>query len=826
MKQLKLILPIATIILVIIAMLFLKKVDHTLPESTKRVTKDTIDAKLFIALADSIRDSTPDTAIIYYNKAVELLQPMKKGFWENQILTSAYVGMAFTHSQLGDNDVAFKIDSMAVSIAAATNNKQMQAKALNVKALILARKGDFKNALNIYREAFDFAIGANDLVSQAKISSNMAQVNSFLGDYEKAIEGFSRALEIGKQLKNNQLIAGCNLNLGVVFNYYGDNKKSQKNYEDALQIYLNVEDKNGILLCYQSIGNILFETATYDKAIEFFQKSLDIALLMNDKQNTARGYYNLAEVYAALGDNKMASDLHFKSLKIKEEIGDKMGLVNEFNCIGSLYFQRNDYNDALEYYKKALSLSQELGYEKGIGNGFSNLAIVYSTLGIQDSLFIYYSKAKDIYQALGSKSNLANVYSNLGGEFVKKKDFKSAEKYLMDALKIKTELDEVDMKSQLLSQLADMYMNQALTVESIDKENLLHKAEISGLEAYNIAKRLNSLPIIHNASHVLEQIYFQMGNLSKAMEYSGIYEITNDSLFSRDKTEALTFARARWDVGKKQQEIDNLENAKKLQQKIISQKITESRQQRIIIWIIVALLVMIIGFTIIAGLYFRKKRDMLYQKQLANITMLRMQNIRNAISPHFVFNVLNNIWAIIDDRENARAQFDNLVTLIRRSLINTEKLAIPLNDEIDFVKSFLELQKLRMDNNLEVVWNIENGIDLNQLVPGMILQIPVENAIKHGLVPKKDNRILNLDISTRSGFLQFIITDNGIGLQYGSSSTHGTGTGLKVLTNTIHILNQTNEKKMTYEILNRNDEGNTGAKVIIKIPLLYNYNLG
>jgi LytS/YehU family sensor histidine kinase len=245
----------------------------------------------------------------------------------------------------------------------------------------------------------------------------------------------------------------------------------------------------------------------------------------------------------------------------------------------------------------------------------------------------------------------------------------------------------------------------------------------------------------------------------------------------------------------------------------------------VIIWIIVALLVSVVGFTILVGFYFRKKRDLQYQKQLANISVLRMQNIRNVLSPHFVFNVLNNIWAIIDDRENAKIQFDNLVNLIRRSLINTETIAIPLADEIDFVKSFLELEKLRMSDNLQVKWNIEKGVDMNLHVPGMILQIPVENAIKHGLAPKKDNRILTITIAAEQEFLRFVIADNGVGFQQGTSSSKGTGTGLRVLTNTIHILNQTNEKKMTYEIQNRDDEGLTGAKVIIKIPMSYSYNL-
>lgn len=179
----------------------------------------------------------------------------------------------------------------------------------------------------------------------------------------------------------------------------------------------------------------------------------------------------------------------------------------------------------------------------------------------------------------------------------------------------------------------------------------------------------------------------------------------------------------------------------------------------------------------------------------------------------------------MDDKENARTQFNNLINLIRRSLMNTENLVIPLNDEIDFVKSFVELQKLRMNNNLNVIWNIEKGIDLNQVVPGMILQIPVENAIKHGLAPKSDNRRLEIDIKMESGFLKMNIADNGAGIQHSSSPTTGTGTGLRVLTNTIQMLNQINIKKMSYEMFNRKEEGEEGTIFVIKIPLFYNYNL-
>jgi LytS/YehU family sensor histidine kinase len=231
-------------------------------------------------------------------------------------------------------------------------------------------------------------------------------------------------------------------------------------------------------------------------------------------------------------------------------------------------------------------------------------------------------------------------------------------------------------------------------------------------------------------------------------------------------------------------------------------------------------------FIALIVLFFRKVRALNHEKNVRKITALKMESIRGRISPHFVFNVLNNIWAIINNKETSKKHFDHLINLIRNSLINTEKLAISLTDEIDFVKSFIDLQKLIMNDNLNVIWNIDTAINLSQPIPGMILQIPIENAIKHGLAQKKDNRNLEIEIKEDPKYLRLTISDNGIGIQKSLSSTRGTGTGLKVLTNTIHILNQINEAKILFDMYNLHDKENTGTKVVIKIPINFNYNLG
>lgn len=777
-----------------------------------------------IEVADSLRNSVPDSAISYYNRAKTLLESFPDGYDRNHLLASSYVGIAFTYSQLGDLDLALKNDSIALAIALKNDDKPIQAKALNGKGLVFSRSGDYPQALSYYKEAMSLATEVNDLKLKAMITSNRAMIYAYQGDNKKAINDFSETLEIAKQTNNKLLIAGSYMNLGFIFSNFSENEKALENFGKAQDIFTQINDLNGILLCYQNLGSIAFVASKYDQAIDYYQLSINLSLEMNDKTNAAVGYHNLAEVYVSIGDYIPATDNYFKSIKIKEQLGDKKGLAMSFAGLGNLYFLRNDYNNARIYYKKSLAIDIELGLVQKEGTSYSNIAGVLSAEK-NDSALIYYNKALELQKQVGFNSGISNTYASIGNEYMRVKNYSLAEGYLNKALHLKIELSEKEEEAAVRNSLAELFLRKASFSEANEQLSLYKKAEDAGLAALNIAKEIGAKSIMRDATQILKKIYQKQGSYQKALGFADQYNVLTDSLFNKNNAEALVFAQARWNVEKKQQEITTLENTQKLDHKIIVQKETEAKQHKFIIWILVAVFLLAIATTTFIALYIRKRRDALYQKQLTNIAILRMQNIRNALSPHFVFNVLNNIWAIIDDRENARVQFDHLINLIRRSLINTEKLAIPLNEEIDFVKSFIELQKMRMDNNLEVIWNIEEGNDLAQQIPGMILQIPVENAIKHGLEPKKDNRLLLIDIKTESGFLKFNISDNGLGLQQAPSSTIGTGTGLKILTNTIHILNQINDDKMSYQITNRDVEEGPGTKVIIKIPLQYNYNL-
>ena len=223
----------------------------------------------------------------------------------------------------------------------------------------------------------------------------------------------------------------------------------------------------------------------------------------------------------------------------------------------------------------------------------------------------------------------------------------------------------------------------------------------------------------------------------------------------------------------------------------------------------------------------RKKREFLRERFFQQINRVRMENLRSRISPHFTFNVLGREINQFNGSEEVKNNLMELVKYLRRSLELTEKLSVSLQDELDFVQSYIGLESGRVGEDFTASVVVEEGLDAKSImIPSMIVQIPVENAIKHGLAGKDGEKELTIRISREGKGVRIVICDNGRGyLPQVASSTRGTGTGLKVLYQTIQLLNTKNKnEKIRFNIDNRND-GQTGTQVSVFIPFHFSYDL-
>jgi hypothetical protein len=158
----------------------------------------------------------------------------------------------------------------------------------------------------------------------------------------------------------------------------------------------------------------------------------------------------------------------------------------------------------------------------------------------------------------------------------------------------------------------------------------------------------------------------------------------------------------------------------------------------------------------------------------------RLNALRMQLDPHFLFNALNTISSQLGhDPKLARRMIEHLGDLLRLSLDPGRRQAIPLADELASLDHYLAIQKIRFGDKLAVVIRVDAGME-HALVPSMVVQPLVENAIRHGLSPRATGGTVTLTVARRGDRTVVTLLDDGVGLPAGWSAERSEGVGLSV----------------------------------------------
>jgi len=224
---------------------------------------------------------------------------------------------------------------------------------------------------------------------------------------------------------------------------------------------------------------------------------------------------------------------------------------------------------------------------------------------------------------------------------------------------------------------------------------------------------------------------------------------------------------------------------------------------------------LIIGM-FVAYTYYRRYQDQLVriantEKALSNarLTAFRMQ-----LQPHFLFNALNSVMSLIDiNAKQAKDMLGELAILMRRLLKQDQQHSVTLDEELEFIRSYLDIESIRFSDRLSVDYSIDVELG-NALVPNLILQPLIENAIKHGFSPSTEHCRISLVARQHGEQLVMRVTDNGKGCEDLNRVKHRPGVGLS---NVRKRLEQMFEEEY-YLKLFENESGGFGVE--LGIPLI------
>ncbi|GAB2630376.1 hypothetical protein GCM10027035_26210 [Emticicia sediminis] len=214
---------------------------------------------------------------------------------------------------------------------------------------------------------------------------------------------------------------------------------------------------------------------------------------------------------------------------------------------------------------------------------------------------------------------------------------------------------------------------------------------------------------------------------------------------------------------------------------------------------------------------------------IRSIKESELRTLRSQINPHFIFNSLNSIKAYIlkDHQLEASEYLTDFSTLMRAILQQSKEKFITLSEELETTLLYVKLENLRFENGFTFNFSIDKSIDTDEiLIPPMLFQPYLENAIKHGLMSKNDDRILNLSIKKGDKEeLLITIDDNGIGREQASLQRKNTLThqsmGMSINDERIQLLGVTNDLHISIKIIDKksNKGISEGTTVEINLPI-------
>jgi len=566
-------------------------------------------------------------------------------------------------------------------------------------------------------------------------------------------------------------------------------------------------------------GVLMLNTGKRAEALRYFVTSYRSLMTLEDHDDAIDICINAADASRQMGKLADASSWYRRANFLADSLHNDHAQNSILAGLGQVYNDMKNYRLAHYYFAKAERLYPPQN-DKDCYFFYNSWGNVYSSEGKSAEALRCFLKAQKSTTKLSQPLMTAVVDANLGQTYLELNKLDSATKY-------------IDSTAVFFLAKPDMQSDVQFYVDGLKASLALKKGELAKArqildKPYLLSKMSPNYLYLHHKS--LSDLYEKTGDYAKALHYEKLMSQYDDSLRNATMLSNVSDNELRFkqDTAIIRRDI-KLESAK-----------ASARSSRIIALLVIGMLCLSI-IALSAWYRYKSLRNKhQHHEEMRRMQALKMENVRNRFSPHFVFNVLNVFIASIPKDVNVKP-LRLLIQVLRSNLLTCDKVAVPLDEELQMVTNY---SYLRHETNPALpvpIFEISEEVDRSMLLPSMIIQIPVENALKHAFVDgDMAGRTPELRVTIRMEHDDLLIQvkDNGCGFVKGETRKRNaavsTGTGLRILHSTIDMLNAGNEGKITFEVRSVRAEHHdnpaalasvVGTRVRIKVPRNYNYHL-
>jgi tetratricopeptide (TPR) repeat protein len=532
-------------------------------------------------------------------------------------------------------------------------------------------------------------------------------------DAQKSIEYVTRALEPGRNKNISKTENSLAFEtLGDINLFWNQPDLAVDNYKRSLQ---NASNPNISI----KLAKAFAQNKSYQESISTYQNLLRGSLSPYQKVEI---YEGLGDTFKAIGDGVKSVFNYQRGLDVAKENSITPKITNLNSKIGEAYAQSGALNEAEAYFDNSLKLAKKENKER----------------------------------AVSEKNKVADFY-NQNREYAKEIELREETlKELNTMGKVVTVEDEALTTQRQNYKIANAFVAQEKYKQAIP---YLEKSIAE-------ADKAEDLVVQKDAVRKLSEIYRDIGEFDKATESYQRYVEVVDELYVKKEQEISQAARFSKEITQKQNRIISLENDRKLNESryklaFENQELIE-RNSQIQKWVIISLGIIVLLLVFAAYSQYKNVK----QQKFAN-NLLALKSLRSQMNPHFIFNALNSVnsFIAVNDERAANKYLTDFSLLMRSVLENSEEDFIPLEKEIELLELYTKLEHFRFKDKFDYRISVDENIILNDFViPPMLLQPYVENAVWHGLRYKEEKGLLEINFrSLDAKTVKITIVDNGIG---------------------------------------------------------------
>lgn len=664
----------------------------------------------------------------------------------------------------------------------------------SLKALVNFEIGSLYFDSAIYEKALEYFLKSDtaELTSHGqsyhiKLIQSIAYSYERMNKYNKSMEYYHKLLPYLKDESEKKQLA-------VVLGLLSDICKKNNRYKEAsnyelqnLQIWKELRDTSRIAVSLNNLGAIHKNLGDNDKALHYFLESYELKRASGESTGLAITCLNIGIMNQLLGNYDESLKYLFRAFTIQKKLGNSREQAHSCNLIAAVYYYKKNYLKAETYSLEAVNHSQNAKANDLLETSYKLLSQIYKMQGYDDKALEYYQFSSNVKDTISLRQKIQQQEL-----YLKYLSMETKEAQIKD-LQIEKELKELALKKLELEK------------ENRDRELILFKRE-KDLQEISLQQRQLQQEKAINLLMIKEQKY-----RADASEKELIFLKQSQLLEDKDR----------------QAKIQSLNNQAEINSLRLSKKESDLRVQKVWQFLIVMIFVITLVVIILIFNRYKLKQRASQSKLMSKNLEIEQKFLRAQMNPHFMFNALNSIQSFVtlNDTYSAERYLAKFSRLMRYILDNTSQPYISIETEVKTLQLYLELEQLRFDFKFDFQITVSDEIDDEVVViPPMLTQPFVENAIIHGIMHKQDKGSISVKFFKSNDSIIATIVDDGVGrdeafrIKKKSDAGHKS-MGMQVTKDRLELLNDIHGSNFNATIFDlKNVDGKPiGTKVDLRI---------